>query len=147
MRLDLTDTIAFQAMLLPDETKLVGWSALVQALDVQAPVRRPSAVSEKHIRGSHRDEDGWRLFDKRYWPGETLADHLTFALRHEDLDLVVLKRVFRAAPKAEIEAFVRNSPTGIPARRAWFLFEMLTGETLDIPESPNVAAVDLLEPK
>ena len=147
MRLDLTNTIAFQAMLLPDETKLVGWSALVQALHVQAPVRRPSAVSEKHIRGSHRDEDGWRLFDKRYWPGETLADHLTFALRHEDLDLVVLKRIFRAAPKAEIEAFVRNSPTGVPARRAWFLFEMLTGETLDIPESPNVAAVDLLEPK
>ena len=147
MQLDLTDTTVFQANLLPGEARLVGWSALVQALKVQAPVRRPSAVSEKHIRGSHRDEDGWRLFDKRYWPGETLADHLTFALRHEDLDLVVLKRVFLAAPKAEIEAFVRDSPTGIPARRAWFLFEMLTGETLDIPEPPNVAAVDLLDPK
>ena len=39
MRLDLTNTIAFQAMLLPDETRLAGWSALVQALHVQAPVR------------------------------------------------------------------------------------------------------------
>jgi hypothetical protein len=35
-------------------------------------------------RGSHRDEGDWRLFDKRYWPGDTLADHMTFAMRHED---------------------------------------------------------------
>jgi hypothetical protein len=147
MRLDLTEISTFQGQILPDATTLVGLSALVHALSIQAPVRRPSAVSEKHIRGSHRDEDGWRLFDKRYAPGENLADHLSFALRNEDIDLLVLKRVFRAAPKTEIEAFVREAPTGIPARRVWFLFEMLTGETLNIPDTPNVAAIDLLDPK
>lgn len=147
MRLDLADTTTFQDKLLPDDSRLVGLAALVQALAVKAPVRRPSAVSEKHIRGSHRDEADWRLFDKRYWPGETLADHLTFALRHEDIDLLVLKRVFNAVPQAEIEAFVRQAPTGVPARRVWFLFEMLTGQMLEIPETPQVAAVDLLDPK
>jgi Fic/DOC family len=147
MPLDLTPMNLFQDKFLPDETRLVGLSALVQALAVKAPVRRPCAISEKHIRGSHRDEGDWRLFDKRYWPGDTLADHLSFAMRHEDIDLLILKRVFMAAPKAEIEAFVRDAPTGVPARRVWFLFETLTGETLDIPEPPNVAAVDLLDPK
>ncbi|WP_108522615.1 Fic family protein [Bradyrhizobium algeriense] len=147
MRLNFAETKAFQGKALPTETQLVGLSALVQILSVAAPVRRPSAVSEKHIRGSHRDEGDWRLFDKRYWPGDNFADHLTFALRHEDLDLLVLKRVFKTVPKAEIRDFVTAAPTGVPARRVWFLYEMLTGETLDIPDTPNVAAVDLFDPK
>ncbi|XSC42481.1 Fic family protein [Bradyrhizobium sp. RDT10] len=147
MRLNFAETKAFQGKALPTETQLVGLSALVQILSVAAPVRRPSAVSEKHIRGSHRDEGDWRLFDKRYWPGDNFADHLTFALRHEDLDLLVLKRVFKAVPKAEIRDFVTAAPTGVPARRVWFLYEILTGETLDIPDTPNVAAVDLFDPK
>ena len=88
---------------------------------IAAPVRRPSCVSEQYVRGSHRREGGWTVFDKRYWPGETFADHLTFALRHEDLDLLILKRVFEAVPQAEIEALVRAAPTGTPARRAWYL--------------------------
>jgi len=145
MRLDLGNPNAFQDNVLPDGTQLVGLSALVHALSIKAPVRQPSAVSEKHIRGSHRDEAGWRLFDKRYWPGDDFADHLTFAMRHENLDALVLKRVFKAAPKPEIEAFVRAAPTGVPARRVWFLYEFLTGDTLAIPDAPNVAAVDLLE--
>jgi hypothetical protein len=145
MRLDFAGTRAFQDKLLPDGTQLVGLSALCQALSVKAPVRRPSAVSEKHIRGSYREEAGWRLFDKRYRPGDKFADHLTFALRHEDLDLLVLKRAFKAAPKAEIETFVREAPTGVAARRAWLLYEMLADDTLDVPDKPNVAAVDLLD--
>lgn len=146
MQLELANINAFQDKGLPDGTRLVGHSALVQALSVRAPVRRPSAVSDKYIRGSHREGSEWRLFDKRYWPGETFADHLTFALRHEDLDLLVLKRVFDAVPQEEITAFVKAAPTGVPARRAWFLYELLTGATLDIPDTPNVAAVDLLDP-
>ncbi|WP_235782864.1 hypothetical protein [Bradyrhizobium murdochi] len=64
MQLNLAETRAFQDKELPTEAQLVGQSALVQTLSVAAPVRRPSAVSEKHIRGSHRDEGDWRLFDK-----------------------------------------------------------------------------------
>ena len=36
-------------------------------------------VSDKHVRGNHRDEEGWRVYDKRYWRGDRLGDHLTFA--------------------------------------------------------------------
>ena len=63
MRLDLAETTLFHDKLLPGQAKLVGWAALVQALSVQAPVRRPSAVSEKHVRGSHREEEGWQIFN------------------------------------------------------------------------------------
>ena len=147
MRLDQATPISFQESLVPDGTKLVGWAALVYALSIEAPVRRPNCVSEKHVRGSHREERNWIVFDKRYWAGDDFADHLTFALRHEDIDLLILKRAFDSVPQSIIEDFVRAAPTGIPARRAWFLYETLTGRTLDVPDAGNVSAVDLLDPK
>ena len=147
MKLDLAPITIFEEKTVPDGTKLAGWAALVHALGIPAPIRRPSCVSEQHIRGSHRKEGAWTVFDKRYWPGDTFADHITFALRHEEIDLLVLKRAFEAVPEAEIEAMVHAAPTGIPARRAWYLYEILTGRTLDVDDAPTVAAVDLLDPE
>src|SRR5690242_19783090 len=113
----------FQEKSVPQGAKLAGWSKLVHAFAIAAPVRRPSCVSEQHVRGSSREEGGWTVFDKRYWPGNTAAGHLAFALRHENLDLLILKRIFDAVPKDELETMVRSVPTGIPARRAWYLYE------------------------
>jgi len=73
-------------------TQLAGWAALVHALGLQAPVRQPSCVSEKHIGGSQREEDGFRVFNKHYQPGDDVADQLTFALRHENNDTADLYR-------------------------------------------------------
>ncbi len=126
---------------------LAGWAALVHALAIPAPVRRLSCVSEKHVSGSHRREGAWTIFDKRYWPGDTFAEHLSFALRHEDIDLLILKRVFEAVPEIEVAALVRAAPTGIPARRAWYLYETLTGRTLAIDDAPRAGAIDLVDPK
>jgi hypothetical protein len=97
------------------------------------------------VRGSRREEGGWQVFDKRYWPGEDLADHLSFAIRHEDFDPLILKRTFDAVDPAEIEKLVQAAPTGAPARRLWFLYESMTGRTLDLPDAPSVAAVELLD--
>ena len=147
MKLKPRPTPVFQEKTVPHGTKLTGWAALVQALAIRAPVRRPSCVSEQHVRDSRRTEGDWTVFDKRYWPGDTFADHLTFALRHEDIDLLILKRVFEAVPQAEIEALVRAAPTGIPARQAWYLYEILTGRTLKLDDAPSAAAIDLLDPE
>jgi Fic/DOC family len=146
MRLDTAPTPTFQERTVPDGTRLAGWAALVRAFAIQAPMRRPSCVSDKHVSGSQREEGGWAVFDKRYWPGDTFADHLTFALRHEHIDLLILKRVFDAAPQAEVEAFVRAAPTGSPNRRAWYLYETLTGRTLDVEDAPKAEAIDVLDP-
>jgi hypothetical protein len=147
MRLEPAPIAIFQDNTIPDSSRLAGWAALVHALAIQAPVRRPASVSEQYIRGNRRRDQAWTVFDKRYWPGDSFADHLTFALRHEDLDLLILKRIFEAAPQAEVEAFVRTAPTGIPARRAWYLYETLAGRTLPIDDAPQAQAIDLLDPK
>jgi hypothetical protein len=147
MRLEPAHIGVFQDKTIPRGCNLAGWATLVSALGIAAPVRWPSCVSVQHIGGSRRRHRSVAVFDKRYWPGDTFADHLTFALRHEDLDLLILKRVFEAVAQAEIEAFVRAAPTGIPARRAWYLHETLTGRTLSVEDAPQAQAVDLLDPK
>lgn len=147
MRLDFSNATTFQENIILDGAKPAGWAALVQALAIATPVRRPSCISEKHIRGNRREEKPWTIFDKRYWPGENFADHLLFALRHEDTDLLILKRVFEAVPEAEMADLVKAAPTGIPTRRAWYLYELLTGRKLAVDDAPNATAIDLLDPK
>lgn len=135
----------FQEKTVPADTRLAGWAALVRTFGVQAPVRRPSVVSGQHVKASRREEGGWNVFDKRYWPGESFGDQMGFALRHEDLDLLVLKRLFKAVPQDTVTAFVRSAPTGAPNRRAWFLYEFLIGRTLDIPDAAEASFTDLLD--
>jgi len=147
MELRFDPPLSFQERLVPKGARPAGWAALVHGLGIAAPVRAPSAVSDGHIRGSQRNEDGWALFDKRYWPGENVTDHLGFALRHEAIDLLILKRIFDVLPPETIATFVRAAPTGALTRRAWFFYEALTGRTLDIEDAQTVTAADALDPK
>src|SRR5260370_42305943 len=145
MNIQNTRTTTFQGQSLPDESRLAGLAALANALDLKAPVRTPSCVSDNHISGSVRMEGPWRVHDKRYWPGDTFDDHLDFALRNENLDLLILKKAFVAIAPKVMEAFVKATPKGIPARRAGDLYELLTGGTLDIPDDPGVPAGGVLD--
>lgn len=132
---------------LPDGASLAGWSALINHLGISVPLRTLSCISDKHIRGNKRIDDHWEIFDKRYQPENTLEGHLTFALRHEDIDLLALKRIFGAVPEREIQDIVVATPTGSLSRRIWFFFETLTGKVLDVADAPKVTAVDALDPK
>src|SRR6266699_5079860 len=146
MRLNFKKPTGFQEQSIPEASKLAGFAALVNALSIEAPVRRLSCVSDKHIRGSHREEALWTVFDRRYWPGDTFGDHLSFALRHERIDLLVLKRIFETIPAASMAEVVREAPNGIPNRRAWFLYELLTGRNLrKVSDAKNVTAIDVLD--
>jgi len=147
MQIDTSPSTVFQERSVPTGSKLAGWAALVNAFKIQAPVRRPSCVSEQHVRGSQRLEGDWAVFDKRYWPGDTLAGHIGFALRHEDIDLLVFKRLCDSAPAQSFAEMVRTAPFGNTSRRAWFLYEHLTGRTLDVEDGPASAAVDVLDSK
>lgn len=146
-KLDTAPPPTFQDRIVPDETRLAGWSALIHGLGIQAPLRAPCAVADGHIKGSLRSEDDWSIFDKRYWPGEEITDHLNFALRHEAIDLLILKRIFDTIPAELVSGYVSESPTGTIARRLWFFYETLTGKTLDIEDAGTVTAIDALDPK
>ena len=137
----------FQDKTLPAESRLAGWAYLAQRWGLTVPVREPSVVSENHIKPSRRVEGAWNVFDKRYWPGDDFHAHLAFAIRHEDIDLLVLKRVFDAVGPETMTTFVRVGPTAALTRRAWYLYELLSGCQLDIPDVGVLGLVDLLDPE
>jgi hypothetical protein len=147
LKLQKNTPATFQEQTVPQRTRLAGAAALVHELDVAAPVRRPSCVADQHVRDSRRADGDWTVFDKRYWPGDDIGGHIEFFLKHENADLLVLKRIFDALPPAALETIVRAAPTATHVRRAWYFYEALTGQTLNVDDAPRVAAVDLLDPK
>ena len=147
MAFDVTTPTYFQNEPLPEGTCPVGWVALVCGLGIKAPVRQMSCVSEKHISGSQRQEGKWLIFDKRYAPNDKPLDHIVFALKHENIDLLILKRAFDKIPKVDIEEFIKKTPTGTIARRIWFFYELLMGEKLDLGDAPKVGSIDALDSK
>jgi len=145
MRLERSRARTFQESVIPANTRLAGWAALAQALSIKAPLRRSSCVSEQHVKGSRRVDGIWSIFDQRYWPGDDFEDHFSFAFRHEEIDLLILKRVFEAVDRNVVADLIRKVPTGVPGRRAWFFYELLTGRSLDVPDATGGNAVDALD--
>lgn len=135
----------FQDRRLPERGMPVGYAALIGAYDLKVPLPRTlSAVGERHRLNTR---DGWRILTPRQTPEPSLEGHLTFAVRHEGLDLAVLKRLFMATGGEPIEAMVRAKPTGGYARRVWFLYEWLTGNQLDLPDAATGVYVPVVDPR
>ncbi|MDQ6665189.1 MAG: Fic family protein [Acidobacteriota bacterium] len=76
-----------------------------------------------------------------------LIGNLKFAMRHEPLDLAVLRAAFDTIGPRAIKSWVREEPTSIFARRCWYLYEKLTGKTLDLQEVAPAGYADLLDSK
>jgi len=130
---------------LPELASPAGYAALISAYGLNVPVPLTlSAIGTKH---KHYIKDGWQILTPRHFPAETLAGHLVFALKHEGLDLTVLKAVFRACGAAAIEKIVTETPTGNYARRVWFLYEWLTSENLKLPAATSGAYVPIVDAK
>jgi hypothetical protein len=134
---------AFRGRLLPEPGVLVGYAALIEAYGLAVPLpRQLHAIGRRHrtLTG-----DGWRLLTPRHAPPDTLAGHLTFALKREGLDLTVLKRLFHQVGGEAIVEIVRPHPTSRYARRIWFLYEWLLGSKLELPGASAGAYVDVLD--
>jgi Fic/DOC family len=112
------------------------------------PVSYPAVRSEV-VRGARRTRitDGTVLeqYPPTYAPTEVFG-HLRFAMRYEPIDLSVLDALFKAVERTAFVEWIKTEPVGKYARRAWYLYELLTGQVLDIPDVPPTANVMLLNP-
>jgi hypothetical protein len=134
----------FHERALPERATPAGYSAIIDAYGLRVPLPRTLSATGEHHR--IRNEAGWRILTPRHAPSPDLEGHLTFALKYEGLDLAVLKRLFAAAPPAEIEAIVRAKPTGSYSRRIWFLYEWLIGR-LDLPDAEKGSYEPVVDPE
>lgn len=86
------------------------------------------------------------VYPSKYWPGDTLGDHLEFALKYDGTNLAILSILFQEAGEEDLLEYVRSKPTGKYARRLWFLYEFLTGKTLPLDDLKQGNYIDLLDP-
>jgi Fic family protein len=128
------------------ENTAIGLYRLIEELGLAVV---PPAVRSEAIRGARKTRigDGAILeqYPQAYGPTD-LFGHLRFAMRYEPIDLNVLSALFAKVDREAVEAWIRSEPIGKYARRAWYLYEFLTGETLDVPEVPPTENVLLLDP-
>lgn len=121
------------------------------ARELGPPVPPPLVESRRVASGSRRTVvRGSRtveLHPRRASVGDSIVSHLRFALRHEALDMGVLAGVFGVMNPGELEAWVRGQPTGAFSRRAWFLFETLTGRALDLDDAARGNYAEALDPR
>jgi hypothetical protein len=134
----------FQERVLPERATPAGYAALIDAYGLKVPIPRTLSATGAHHR-VRQDDSIWRILTPRHRPPDTLAGHITFALKYEGLDLAVLKRLFEAVGPREIESVVRSKPTGTYARRTWFLYEWLLGSRLELPDAEKGAYVKVVD--
>ena len=117
-------------------TDWIGYRWLIEryGLTVTQPLRVETAIGPTRAKISDRRTEQ-RTVQELLRPVASLAGHLGFALKHEGVHLETLSRLFAVASAAEIEAWVRDQPTGRYARRTGFLYEWLTGKQLDVPDT------------
>ena len=128
--------------------KLAGYSALIEQYELDViPNWHTSLVATSVI---HRIDSRAgiikEVYPPKYWPGETLGDHLEFALKYDGTNLAILASLFQKASEDDLLDYVRSKPTGKYARRLWFLYEFLTGKILPLDDLKRGNYIDLLEP-
>ena len=128
--------------------RLAGYAMLIDryGLDV-IPNWHKSLVTTS---GVHRIESSGdvieEVYPSKYWPGNTLGNHLEFALKYDGTNLAILASLFHEAVEEDLLEYVKSKPTGKYARRLWFLYEFLTGKALPLDDLDRGNYIDLLEP-
>ncbi|MDP2788153.1 MAG: Fic family protein [Pseudomonadota bacterium] len=120
----------------------IGYARLITQLGLSVrPLRQPAAVSRAVNRRVVAEDKV--LFPVGVAIEDTPLGHLEFALRHEGVNLEVIEAAFAHIPPASLVERLRTTPNGEPIRRACFLWEWLTGETLEVGVTPAGRYVEL----
>lgn len=125
-----------------------GYAALVERYDLDViPNWHRSFVTTTGIHRIDMTEGVIEeVYSFKYWPGDTLGDHLEFALKYDGTNLAILDDLFQKVAWEDFLEYLRSKPTGKYARRLWFLYELMTGKTLPMDDLKRGNYIDLLEP-
>jgi len=125
-----------------------GYAALVErfGLDVIPNWHRSMIATGSTHRVDSTAGFAFEVYPAKYWPGDKVGDHLEFALKYDGTNLAILASLFQTIAMEDVLDYVKSKPIGKYARRAWFLYEFLTGKQLPVEGLTKGNYVDLLEP-
>lgn len=129
------------------QNRLAGYAFLVKRYGLSAlPNWHTSSISPTGaLRSIVQDGQVETLYPASYWPGDGTGDHLEFAFKYDGVNLGLLAALFDVVQADEIATWISSKPTGKYARKAWFLYEFLTGRKLPLPDLTKGNYIELLE--
>jgi Fic family protein len=122
----------FHGRIPPEEGNIVGYAAIIEFYDLKIPI--PEQISIISTKNRKYQKDGWKVFTPIYQPEDTLYKHLVFALKHEGINLLFFKFLFKKLEEQELIDLLQIEPSGQYSRKIWFLYEWMTGVTLPISD-------------
>ena len=135
----------------PAGTEPAGYAkAIIEfALTVTTPHRLTFIAAKGAKRTIERDGKAVFVLPPAYRQDPGLTAHLTFALKHEGVNLEVLSALFERIDidpfERELEKLLAAHPTGRYVRQLWFLYEYLTGRKLRASDLGTGNYVPLLD--
>jgi len=135
----------FHGRLLPEKGAVVGYAAVIDALDLPVPI--PITVAVISEKNKKYEIAGWKVYTPKHQPDETLYKQLVFALKYEGVNLLLFKKLFEQLPIKEVMHLLQIEPTGQYSRKMWFLYEWLMDKKLDIPDLSIKKAIPLIDEK
>ena len=129
-------TTAFQSEILPSSSKLIGYSWLINHFNLAIPLRQLSCVSVKRLAAQTVQKNKWIVFDAQLMVEDLAYNHLEFAIKHEQIDLLVLKKILKVFSVEEISKNISLNPKRILSKKIWFLYEFLLDIKLPLEDLP-----------
>lgn len=127
---------------------LVGFQALCKryGIELVQPLRVASSIGT--VRANHESQGHIeKRYPPSYQPDDTFTGHFAFGLKYEEIHLEFFARLFAATGPEPIESWCQREPFGQYARRTGFLYEWLTGATLNVPDVTNGGYIDAISAK
>ena len=129
----------------PEEGILVGYSALIEAYQLNVPI--PQKLSLISFKNRKYITENWQVFTQRHLPEDTLYKQILFALRYEGVNLLLLKNLFEKLNNQEILDLIQIEPLGQYSRKIWFLYEWLFQKQLEIDDLKSGNYISLIDEK
>ena len=136
---------AFHGITAPEQGKLVGYGAIIDALKLPAPIPLRLALISKKRR--QYTTDAWLVLTPRHEPEDNLYAHLVFALKYEGVNLLFFKKLFEKLQPTAIEEWIVREPQSQYGRRIWFLYEWLMQKSLQVPDLREGNYIPLIDEK
>ncbi len=135
----------FQNKILPNTFSLIGFTWLIEHFNLIVPLRELSCISQKRLASQRIVTDAWIKFDAVLKIEENPYSHLEFAIKHETLDLLVLKKVLEKFPIIVLIENIKENPKRILNKKIWFYYEFLFNKKLPIEDLPTGKYDNLLD--
>lgn len=127
----------------------IGFTWLCDHFAIQAaPLTHESCIGgRRRIDADAQQHCVVEYFSANYRPEPVAMAHLEFALKYDDLNLDLLKKIFEHIPPSEIVAYIEERPSSKYSRQIGFLYEFLTNKILHLNKAVSGNYADLLDCK